>query len=154
MSVRGEEMKDYAGTEVATLIRGINAGINQQMREIFKDGPLTPPQMMIAFMLAKKKRLKVSEISKKMSLANSTVSSILNRLENQGYIERVRSDQDKRVVYVQATACLRELHDQHHRVINDFLADLVSDVSEEELTLILNGLNTLNDLLKEKRKGE
>lgn len=154
MSVRGERMKDYAGTEIATLIRGINAGINHQMREIFKDGPLTPPQMMIAFMLAKKKRLKVSEISKKMSLANSTVSSILDRLENQGYIERVRSDQDKRVVYVQATACLRELHDEHHRVITDFLEDLVSDVSEEELTLILNGLNTLNDLLQEKRKGE
>ncbi len=147
-------MKEQAGTEIATLIRKINAGINQQMREIFKHGPLTPPQMMIVFMLAKEKRLKISEISKKMSLANSTVSGILDRLEKQEYIERIRSVEDKRIVYVQATSQLKKLHDEHHRVITTFLADLVADISEEEVTSILKGLNTLKELVQENEEGE
>ncbi|GGM41798.1 MarR family transcriptional regulator [Paraliobacillus quinghaiensis] len=141
-------MAEQDGAEIATLIREINAGLNQRIRETFKDKPITPPQMMIIFMLAEEKRLKVSEISKKMSLANSTVSGILDRLEKQDYIKRVRSESDKRVVYVEATDQMKVIFDQHHQAMTEFLAYLVRDVTAKEFKTILDGLDILRNLVQ------
>lgn len=144
-------MEQQSGSEIASLIREINAGINQQMRNMFKDEALTPPQMMIIFMLAQEKRLRVSDISQKMSLANSTVSGILDRMEKQGYIKRIRSSTDKRVVLVQTTEQVKAIHQQHHQAITAFFADLVEDISDQEVRSILDGLNTLKDLVRAER---
>lgn len=150
-------MEERIGAEIATLIREINAGINQQMRNRFKDNALTPPQMMIMFMLAKEKYLKVSEISKKMSLANSTVSGIIDRLEKQGFVERVRSEEDKRVVYVRAATHMDEIHQDYHQSVTNFLAALTDDISKEEVTSIISGLHKLKKLVQRsehEKKGD
>ncbi|WP_112182365.1 MULTISPECIES: MarR family winged helix-turn-helix transcriptional regulator [Paraliobacillus] len=142
------------GTEIATLIREINAGLNHRLRKVFKDQPITPPQMMIIFMLAEEKRLKVSEISKRMSLANSTVSSILDRLEKRDYISRNRSKTDKRVVYVKATEQMTEIFDEHHKAMTGFFAHLVDDVTDEDFATILAGLNILKKLMETSESNE
>ncbi|MDL4841055.1 MarR family winged helix-turn-helix transcriptional regulator [Aquibacillus rhizosphaerae] len=141
-------MKKNPGAEIASLIKEINAVMNYRLREAFKDSQLTPPQMMVIFMLAEETQLKVSDISKKMSLANSTVSGILDRLESQGYIKRVRSNADKRVVYIEPAEQLNDLHAFYHQTVANFLANIVEGADEKQVNKMVDGLQTLRDFLK------
>ncbi|MBB6452352.1 DNA-binding MarR family transcriptional regulator [Salirhabdus euzebyi] len=136
-----------SGSQIASLIRDINSQINVKLRIAFKDLELTPPQMMIMHMLCEDKKLKVSDISKKMSLANSTVSGILDRLENRNYISRKRSEKDKRIVYVYPSQQIEDLHTTLHNRVSTFLESIVEHASDEEMRNILTGLQTLKKLL-------
>jgi len=40
-----------------------------------------------------------SKVSKELMVTLGTVTTSLNNLERKGYVERIRSDQDRRVVY-------------------------------------------------------
>ena len=44
-----------------------------------------------------------SKVSKELMVTLGTVTTSLNNLERKGYIERIRSDQDRRVVYLHLT---------------------------------------------------
>ncbi|MRH44275.1 MarR family transcriptional regulator [Aquibacillus halophilus] len=146
-------MKHEKGSEIASLIREINATLNAQLREAFKENNLTPPQMMIMFMLSEEKKLKVSEISTKMNLANSTVSGIIDRLEKLGYVQRVRSEVDRRVVHVEPSKQAEELHKLFHDTVTQFLGTIVEDATDKQITEVMTGLNTLQKLLnREKQK--
>ncbi|WP_226037249.1 MarR family winged helix-turn-helix transcriptional regulator [Aquibacillus saliphilus] len=144
-------MKQESGSEIASLIREVNATLNAQLREAFKENDLTPPQMMVIFMLAEEKKLKVSEISTKMNLANSTVSGIIDRLEKSGYVKRMRSEVDRRVVHVVLSEQVEELHHSFHETVTQFLGTIAADATNEQIEQVLTGLNTLRTLLSGKK---
>ncbi|MFZ5968588.1 MAG: MarR family winged helix-turn-helix transcriptional regulator [Bacillota bacterium] len=135
------------GSQIALLIREINHLIKENVRNVFKDSGVTMPQMMVIGMLFKHKRLKVSALSKKMNLANSTVSGIVDRLEKMDMVRRVRSEEDKRVVYIELSEKTEDIHTRFHNMMNDYLEGTLCDASDEQLNSILNGLETLKDLL-------
>ena len=135
------------GSKIALLIRVINLKINENIRNTFKDSGLTMPQMMVIRILSKHNQMKLSEISNKMNLANSTVSGIIDRLEKIDVVKRVRSKEDKRVVYVELSSKAKELHEGFHNLMNEYLEDIIRDANEEQINRILNGLETLKDLL-------
>ncbi|WP_407270261.1 MarR family winged helix-turn-helix transcriptional regulator [Radiobacillus sp. PE A8.2] len=141
-------MRHQVGSEINTLLREINASLNHRWREAFKEYELTPPQMMIMFMLSEEEQLRISDISKKMSLANSTVSGIIDRLEKQGYVNRLRSEEDKRVVYIVPSVQVKELHESMRNMVTTFLGDLVDESSEAEKQQIVKGLTSLRNLVK------
>ena len=79
--------------EVSKLIREIVFQIKHNMSKEFEKAGLpgiTPTQGMMIGMLGKHGKMKVSEIRQKMGLNNSTVSGIIDRLERQGMVERLR----------------------------------------------------------------
>lgn len=55
---------------------------------------------MVLYTLGKHGSMKLSDISEKLSISNSTISGIVDRLEKQKYVERIRSKEDRRVIYV------------------------------------------------------
>lgn len=138
------------GFKIASLIKEINSKLNHSIKNEFKDTGLTVPQIMVVKTLAKHKRLKVSEISKEMHLVNSTVSGIIDRLENQDIVSRVRSKDDKRVVYIELSKKGIELIGNYRDTINNFFEDIFINTSQEDIVTILTGLETLKDILDNK----
>ncbi|WP_206076166.1 MarR family winged helix-turn-helix transcriptional regulator [Marinitoga lauensis] len=57
------------------------------MAENFNDTEITYSQWMLLGVLMKNGSMKVSDLSKKMGLSNSTVSGIVDRMEKQGFIK-------------------------------------------------------------------
>jgi DNA-binding MarR family transcriptional regulator len=64
---------------------------------------INPAQGRILFVLWRQDDLPMSELAKRTSLGKSTLTSMLDRLEDSGYIRRVRSTEDRRVVSVRRT---------------------------------------------------
>lgn len=141
-------MSKTAGSEIALLIREINLKINENMRSVFKNMGLTMPQLMVLRILTQKDGMKISELSNKMNLANSTVSGIIDRLEKLEFVNRIRSEEDKRVVYVELSKKSKNLYDDFNNLSNEYLEKNLKDTQEEQITNILTGLKILRDLLR------
>ena len=124
------------------------------MHDYFKKYELTPPQGMLVFILNKHQQLKISDISKKMGLSNSTVSSLVDRLESQGLVERIRSDQDRRVVLVQLSKEMNTCLNSHQDLLENLIKDALVDFSISERNFLVESLEKfsgkIHEVVKEK----
>lgn len=132
---------------VVNLMKEVMAKIKQRVENHFKEINLTRPQGMLMGTLAHHGEMKVSDLSEKLGLSNSTVSGILDRLENQGLVERIRSKEDRRVVYVKVTDEFRKHSKKHFEEMNKLIENMMSKAAPEELDIILEGMNTLKKVM-------
>lgn len=92
--------------------------------------------------------MRISDLSEKIGLSNSTVSGIVDRLEKQGLVKRVRSNEDRRVVYVNVTEEFRKNTKAHFKNIEDKFESMMNKATSEELDMILVGLETLKKVFE------
>jgi DNA-binding MarR family transcriptional regulator len=64
---------------------------------------INPAQGRIMFVLWRNDGIPISELAKETSLGKSTLTSMLDRLEESGYVTRVRSQEDRREVLIKRT---------------------------------------------------
>lgn len=145
-------MENVNGIQIALLIRDINNKITNDINREFVSTGFTLPQLNVIKELAQENQLMVSELGQRMGLTNSTVSGILDRLEKQKMIERVRSQIDRRVVYVKLTPEGFSQVGRLRDIIDNYFNHLFFGVSEEKLKEIQNGLTTLNKIVSQKIK--
>ena len=89
----------------------------------------------------------ISQLARYIGSANSTVSGIVDRLEKMGLVERIRSEEDRRVIYV----CLTEKYRAGKKAdstVSAFLARKLSGLSEQEVNDIRASLEKLDGVLK------
>ena len=92
-------MEHYSIAEnVFVALRKIDRAIDLQSKKIKKKFGLTGPQLMVLKSIAHNSNMQISAIAKDVSLSQATVTSILDRLESQGFAKRQRSKVDKRKV--------------------------------------------------------
>jgi DNA-binding MarR family transcriptional regulator len=73
-------------------------------KELARQHGLTGPQVTALKILESIGTLSLSELSARMSAKNSTITGIVDRMERDGLVKRERSADDRRVVYLRATA--------------------------------------------------
>jgi DNA-binding MarR family transcriptional regulator len=64
---------------------------------------INPAQGRIMFVLWEKDGIAINELAKRTSLAKSTLTSMLDRLEEDGHVVRVPSDEDRRKILIKRT---------------------------------------------------
>lgn len=131
--------------KVARLFHEVMHLFRQNMSKVIEEIGITVPQSMVIGILSKEKTLKITDLSAKLSLCNSTVSGIVDRLEKLGMVERKRSDQDKRVVFVSISSEFKEKN--FHKRLEEIIANIMNKGTPEELDKIFEGLDTLKKLL-------
>ena len=77
---------------------------------------LTYTQYIVLLVLWEKDGLSVTEIGKRLMLDNGTLSPLLKKLEQSGYVERQRSREDERVVTITLTEAGRALQERAKEV--------------------------------------
>lgn len=73
---------------------------------------ITYPQYLVMMVLWENDGLPVNSIGEKLYLDSGTLTPLLKRLENKGFIERKRKKEDERVVEVFITESGRNLHEK------------------------------------------
>lgn len=136
-----------SGIRVAKSLKRILDRVKKQMVQQFKDVSLTGPQVMIIGVLSHSGQMKISDLSEKMGLSNSTVSGIIDRLEKQGFVERLRSEEDRRVVYVSLTPRARCSSIERFGGIEKSFEDILRDASQEEIEIITKGFEVLEKIM-------
>jgi DNA-binding MarR family transcriptional regulator len=72
-------------------------------KELARSVDLTGPQLTVLKMLEGLGDLSLSELSERIRAQNSTVTGIIDRMEQAGLVARVRSTEDRRVVKIKLT---------------------------------------------------
>ncbi|KXU05033.1 Transcriptional regulator of fatty acid biosynthesis FabT [Streptococcus oralis] len=90
-----------------------------------------------------------SKVSKELMVTLGTVTTSLNNLERKGYIERIRSDQDRRVVYLHLTKKGRLVHRLHKRFHKAMVEKIIDGMSPEEMDVMGKGLTNLYQFLED-----
>jgi MarR family transcriptional regulator, organic hydroperoxide resistance regulator len=72
-------------------------------KELAKRANLTGPQLTVVKILETIGDLSLSELSDKIRSQNSTVTGIIDRMEREGLVQRVRSHEDRRVIRIHLT---------------------------------------------------
>jgi MarR family transcriptional regulator, organic hydroperoxide resistance regulator len=81
-------------------LRKISTIIKQKGREILTNYPITTPQFIALQWLLEEGDLTIGELSKKLHLAFSTTTDLVDRLEKNELVKRVRDPKDRRVVQI------------------------------------------------------
>jgi len=134
-------------TKVANLFQEVMILFKHSMSKVFEESGITAPQGMVLGILSKGSRIKITELSSKLSLPNSTVSGIVDRLEKQEMVVRERSKEDRRVVYVSISPHFKEMHQHFRNNLQSNIENVINRGTSEDLNNIFKGLNALKKLL-------
>jgi len=121
--------------------------MRHHFNKFLQDSGFTLPQLSAISILAEHGEQKVSELSEKMGLSDSTVSGILDRLEQKDIIKRKRTQDDRRVVTIFLTKGSRKFFDDFHAKKEEYFAQLFERLSDQEIKDIHKGLEILNHVL-------
>ena len=103
----------------------------------------TEIQLIGEIVLANREKRKIfaSQLAQKLCVTRSAVSHVVNRLERRGAIRRVKSEEDKKVEYVELTPRFIGRYKEDLENIFAFVGDLVGEFGEEKF-------NTMCDLFE------
>lgn len=135
------------GLKIIELVKEIMKITKKIARQQFDQFDITAPQGMLLGQLIRHGKMKVSDLSQKMGLSNSTVSGIIDRLEKQGMVQRTRSQEDRRVVYVDVTPEFKDAFEKNFKDMEKRFEEILNRADEKEIETILNGLETLKKVL-------
>jgi DNA-binding MarR family transcriptional regulator len=96
-------------TEVLVSLRRIVRAIDQHSNRLGKEFGLTTPQLLVLQTVANTKEQPIRVISAEVNLSQATVTSIVDRLERRGLLERQRSVVDRRKVFLVITDAGKDL---------------------------------------------
>ncbi|MCP4544647.1 MAG: MarR family transcriptional regulator [Chloroflexi bacterium] len=108
---------------------------------------INPAQGRIMFVLWQEPGIAISDLAKKTSLGKSTLTSMLDRLEEMGYVTRVRSKEDRRRIMIQRTEKDKSWQDTYAQVSQDMDALYYDGFSESQIDEFEQYLERLLDNL-------
>jgi len=136
--------------ELERSLRHIEAIIKQKGREILGQYSITPPQFIALQWLFERGDMTIGDLSNRIYLACSTTTDLVDRMEKNKLVIRVKDPKDRRVVRI-------HLLPEGERIIEEviykrrgYLEGVLSDFSEEEIKDLQGKLKRLHDEMKEK----
>lgn len=138
-----EPVNEEYGKRIYNLLKELNTLFSKKLEFYFTRWGLTAPQIFVLSLLKENGEMKISEIADAMSLADSNVSGIVDRLEKTGYVERVRSSKDRRIVKARPTGKVDGLVRDYDSGLKEYFSQVLSNLSPKELGEIVDCMEML-----------
>ncbi|HFI0715636.1 TPA: MarR family winged helix-turn-helix transcriptional regulator [Streptococcus suis] len=90
-----------------------------------------------------------SDVARTLMVTLGTVTTSLNNLERKGYVERIRSTKDRRVVHLYLTKKGRLVYRLHQRFHNEMVKQITDGMDEAEFQVMKKGLFKLYNFLED-----
>ncbi len=114
---------------------------------------LNPAQGRIMFVLWKEDGIPIKELAKRTQLDKSTLTSMLDRLEQAGLVRRVPSTQDRRTILLQRTQKDKDLEALYVRVSNEMAKIWYKGFKDSQIRRFEQDLQQILDNLTDFEKG-
>lgn len=146
-------------------IVNINDALNEILVELFKDineieekairtgqyKNMTSNDMHVIEAIGMGSAKNMSAVAKVLNVTTGTLTISVNALVKKGYVERVRSEEDRRVVLVSLTQKGRKAYAHHQKFHAEMIEVIVEKLSEEEKEVLEKSLSKLAKFFKEKQ---
>lgn len=133
---------------VLTSLRRIIRALDVRSRYLAKTVGLTVPQLVVLTAVDESPEITAGQIAERVSLSQATVTSIIDRLEGRRLVTRVRSENDRRKVWIQITDSGQELLAKSPSILHEEFVDAFEQLEEWEQTQILSSLQRVATMMK------
>ena len=139
-------MVDQYQTINDVLVRLFNEIMDKEEKAIiteeFKD--ISNNDMHIIEAVGTEEPRNMSSVAKSLSVTVGTLTIAVNSLVKKGYISRVRSEKDRRVVLLSLTEKGLKAYRHHEQFHRRMVEAVLQNMSEEELAILVKALNNLS----------
>jgi len=145
------EMKETAHVEeLDRLLRTVSSVIKRRGRDILSDFDITPPQFNALLILRNHGNLTIGELGEKMYLACSTATDLIDRMERNGLVERVRDQNDRRVIRLHVKEKGTEMVGAVMSARIRYLSGVLEQISPEEIESMITAMRHLEQLMTDR----
>jgi len=140
--------------DIDKLIRDIHKNLVQYTKQNLKQNDLTMPRFTVLWHITKAQPVNMSYLHKKMFMANSTLTIIVDKLVEEKLVKRYRNPDDRRVVLLELTESGDELLSKLLAIRQDFLQKALQDLKPGKQKLLIDLLGSiLSNLQSGLKKG-
>ena len=97
---------------------------------------------------------KMSTVSGKLRITMGSLTTSMNGLVNKGYVDRQRSEEDRRVVNVRLTEKGLRAYDKHREYHIQMVDAMIRTMDEEEIPVLAKALTGLKEFFYQYKKEE
>lgn len=130
-------------------LRYISAFIKQKGRDILNHYPITLPQFYALQWLLEDGDMTIGELSNKLFLACSTTTDLVDRMEKNQLVLRVKDTNDRRVVRIHLLERGKQIIDEVIIKRQEYLKDVFDQFSNEEVLNLKTSLSKLHQEMKQ-----
>lgn len=128
-------------------LRHIIQEINLHSRQLVREHGITTPQLIILEQIHDKNSITVSELARQVSLKQTTVTDILNRLERKGLVSRHKDTGDRRRVLIKETAVGKKILEAAPSALQETFLEKFGILEDWQQNMILSSLQLLGTLM-------
>lgn len=146
-----ENIQRVNGDVVANIekdLRYISGIIKQKGREMLSNYKITPPQFVALQWLFEDGDMTIGELSNKMYLACSTTTDLVDRMEKNMLVIRVKDPSDRRVVRIHLLEEGERIIDEVIKKRQRYLEEVLKNFSTEEIQFFQNNLMKLHQEMR------
>ncbi len=92
----------------------------------------------------------MSEVAAILDITVGTLTIAINHLVRKGYVQRNKSEEDRRMVYISLTKRGKLAYRIHQKFHSDMVKATIQGLTEDEEKLLIMSLDKLNHFFKEK----
>lgn len=121
------------GGFLITKIQQLSQRIFDMLLKEYEINEITAAQGRVIFPIWQKDNLSFQELKKATLLSKATLSYMLDQLEKAGHIQRIRSQDDKRIIFIKLTKLNKDLMERFIQVSNGMKDIFYKGFSDNEI---------------------
>ncbi|GGX06523.1 MarR family winged helix-turn-helix transcriptional regulator [Aquimarina muelleri] len=135
--------------EILVKLRKIIRSINLESKKIEKELGVSIPQLLVLQYLSDQDDYKAfaKDIKAYINLNASTVSGIISRLENKGFVARLPKPNDKRAIYITLTAKGAELIQKSPTTLQEKLSQKLKKLTPLQIDELDKNIELLTSIM-------
>ncbi len=133
--------------EILVAIRQIIRAIDLHSKKLSKEYGLTGPQLILMRAIQEMGNVTIKELSNQTNVSQATTTTIIDRLELSGYVQRVRSSSDRRKVHANLTEKGQELLNNAPPPLQDNFVKKFQNLEAWEQSLLLSSMQRVSAMM-------
>ncbi len=115
--------------------------LEEEMKEQSDLKNLTLKQLHCIEIIKQENNPSLSELAEVLEITKPSMTIMIDRLAKHGYLDKVKSDQDRRSAHVHLTAKGIQASELHEKVHSEFASRLTKDLTKSETDILVVLLN-------------
>jgi len=138
-------------TKIERLLRHVAFIIKKRGRDILVDFGITSPQFNALLALREQPNMTMGELCEKLFLACSTATDLIDRMEKNGFLERNRDAQDRRVIRLSISEKGQDVIREVLAARRRYVASMLEKLTSEEIEQLAHSLDKLHSLMVQEK---
>ena len=149
-------MMDEFSSELDVLLVGVYRSVMKLEELILRsvedqiDLSISELHMLDAISKGGDRGLTISDIAQKLEITLPSVTVAINKMVKKGYVQKLRSQKDGRVIHVVLTRQGKRINMAHRYFHEQMVRSVAEMIDDDEKKVLLNGMRNLNHFFNRK----